>query len=146
MISLFLNGGIREHRFHPDLAGLAAQALDLVPHPVPALPGSEFVHGNFTTWNVLASRAGLSAVIGFEGFGRGTRTIDLVALLSSMTGHASAAAVTAVKDRALATSDPLIFRACLAHRVLARLSSATRQNAHTAPVAQHVRALLSLAH
>lgn len=146
MITLFLNGGVRDYRFHPDLAGLAAQALNLVPHPVPALPGNEFVHGNFTTWNVLTGEAGLSAVLGFEGFGRGTRTIDLVALLSAMTGRASAEAIAAVKDRALAASDPLTFRACLAHRVLARLISATRQDTHITPVAQHARALLSLAY
>jgi hypothetical protein len=60
-----------------------------------------------------------------------------------MTGHANAEAIAAVKDRALAASDPLTFRACLAHRVLARLISATRQDAHIAPVAQHARALLS---
>jgi hypothetical protein len=145
MITAVLNGGIRERRFHPDLAALAARALDLVPHPVHALPGSEFVHGNFTIWNVPDGRAGLSAVSGFEGIGRGKRTIGLIALLSSMTGHASAAAVAAVKDWGLAAAGPLTFGACLAHRVLARLGSATRQNAHTAPVAQHARALLSLA-
>jgi len=62
-----------------------------------------------------------------------------------MTGRASAQAIAAVKDRALAASDPDTFRACLAHRILARLLSATDQPATVAAVAHHVRTLLTLA-
>ncbi|HEU5355320.1 MAG TPA: methyltransferase [Actinocrinis sp.] len=160
MITMFLNGGIREHHFHPRLSGLAARALDLVPHPVPALPGSEFVHGDFAIRNVLidqgavnqdtvnqdtVNRDTVSAVIDLEGFGRGTRTIDLVSLLASMIGHASPQAVAEVKDRAQTASDTATFRACLAHRTLARLLSATDRPTRIAAVAQHARALLALA-
>ena len=116
-----------------------------MPHPVPALPGSEFVHGDFTIRNVLVDQGGVSAVIDLEGFGRGTRTIDLVALLASIIGCASPEAVAAVKNRALAASDPATFRACLAHRILARLLSATDRPTQVAAVAQHARALLALA-
>ena len=145
MITLFLNGGIREHRFHPAVAGLAGQALRLIPHPVPALPGSEFVHGDLTVRNVLAEDGRLTAIVDPEGFGRGTRTIDLVALLASLVGNASAEAVNTIKDRALAASDPEVFRACLAHRILARLLSVTDRPAELPAVAEHARALLNLA-
>ncbi|HET9171272.1 MAG TPA: methyltransferase [Actinospica sp.] len=145
MVTLFLNGGIREHRFHPELNGLAAKALHLVPNPVPALPGGEFVHGDFTLRNVLVDQGGLSAVIDLEGFGRGTRTIDLVALLASMIGYADPEAVAEIRDRAVAASDHATFRACIAHRVLARLLSATEQPTQVAALAQHARALLALA-
>lgn len=124
MITLFLNGGIAEHEFHPGLAGLAAQALALVPHPVPALPGTEFVHGDLTTANLLSRNGALSAVIDLEGFGRGTRTIDLTSLLASVIGTAPASAVESLARAAIAASDVATFRACLAHRVLAGLLAA----------------------
>ena len=136
MITMFLNGGITEHEFHPDLSGLASRALALVPHPVPALPSTEFVHGDFTTANLLTRDGGLSAVIDPEGFGRGTRTIDLVALVSSVIGEAPATAVEALVRAAVAASDEATFRACLAHRVLARLASVSDDPARIAEVSE----------
>ncbi|WP_194893480.1 methyltransferase [Catenulispora pinisilvae] len=145
MVTLFLNGGITEHEFHPDLAGLAARALALVPHPVPALPSTEFVHGDFTTANLLSRDGALSAVIDLEGFGRGTRTIDLVSLLASVVGDAPAPAVQALARDAVAASDEATFRACLAHRVLASLLSATDFPERIAEVSERARLLLALA-
>ncbi len=142
MITLFLNGGISEHRFHPEVAGLAAQALRLIPHPVPALPGGEFVHGDLTVRNVLTDNGRLAAIIDLEGFGRGTRTIDLVALLASLVGNASAEAIATIRERAVAASDVDVFRACLAHRILARLLSVTDRPTELPAVAEHARALL----
>ena len=95
MITLFLNGGIAEHRFPPQLAGLAQQALNLVPHPVPALPSGDFVHGDFTTRNMLTRDGHLNAVIDLEGFGRGTRSIDLEAFEKTMFARSQAEAVRA---------------------------------------------------
>lgn len=144
MITLFLNGGITEHAFHPDLAGLANRALALVPHPVPALPSTEFVHGDFTIANLLTRDGALSAVVDVEAFGRGTRTIDLVALLASVIGEAPAPAVEALARAAAAASDEATFRACLAHRVLANLLGATDHPARIAEVSERARLLLAL--
>jgi 16S rRNA (guanine1207-N2)-methyltransferase len=147
MITAFLNGGIAEHRFPPPLSGLARQALDLVPRPVPALHGNEFVHGDFTTRNLLADGRRLRAVIDIEGFGRGTRTIDLVALLASIigTGRETADQAGLIVEHAIAASDEHTFRACLAHRVLAILLSTTGHAQHLVATADHARALLNLA-
>jgi hypothetical protein len=145
MITLFLNGGITEHEFHPDLAGLATQALALVPHPVPALPSTEFVHGDFSTANLLTRDGALAAVIDLEGFGRGTRTIDLTALLASVIGRAPATAIDSLARAAVAASDEATFRACLAHRVLAHLLSAGNDPARIAAASQRARLLLAMA-
>ena len=45
----------------------------------------------------------------------------------------------------MAASDAVPFRACLAHRILARLLSATDRPAEVPAVARHARALLALA-
>jgi Ser/Thr protein kinase RdoA (MazF antagonist) len=127
MITLFLNGGIAELRFPPRLAGLADRALDLVPRPVPALPSGDFVHGDFTTRNLLARGPRLSAVIDVEGFGRGTRTIDLVSMLVSAVAPGTRTITDLVLERAVAASDEQTFRACLAHRVLTRLLTAAER-------------------
>jgi precorrin-6B methylase 2 len=145
MITLFLNGGITEHEFHPDLAGLAARALALVPHPVPALPSTEFVHGDLSIANLLARGGALSAVIDLEGFGRGTRTIDLTALLASVIGGAPRTAVDSLARAAVAASDEATFRACLAHRVLAQLLSAGSDPARIVAASERARLLLALA-
>lgn len=145
MITLFLNGGIAEHEFHSELAGLAARALALVPHPVPALPSTEFVHGDFTTANLLSRDGALSAVIDLEGFGRGTRTIDLVALLASVVCDAPATAVESLARAAVAASDDATFRACLAHRILAHLLSAGDNPTLIAAASERARLLLALA-
>ncbi|MBR7833512.1 aminoglycoside phosphotransferase family protein [Actinospica durhamensis] len=126
MITLFLNGGIAEHRFPAPLAGLARQALDLVSHPVPALPSGDFVHGDFSTRNLLTDDRRLSAVIDIEGFGRGTRTIDLVSLLDSGAGPEDRGTTDLIVEAAIAASDEHTFRACLSHRVLASLISTPR--------------------
>lgn len=148
MITLFLNGGITEHRFPAQLAGLAQRAFALVPHPVPALPGGEFVHGDFTVRNLLARGTELSAVIDMEGFGRGTRAIDLVALLSSLAvpyQGRTAALAAEIAEQAVAASDEATFRACLAHRVLAILLSASDDADRLGEAERRARALLALA-
>ena len=146
MITRFLNGGITEHRFHPQLAGLAHRALALVPHPVPALPSGDFVHGDFSTRNVLVRDGRLSSVIDIEGFGRGTRTIDLVALLASIhSSRRGQATSDRVVEHAIAASDEQTFQACLAHRVLAWLLSATERPDRVPAVAERATALLAIA-
>ncbi|WP_194914198.1 methyltransferase [Catenulispora rubra] len=147
MITLFLNGGIAEYEFHPSLAGLAARALAFVPHPVPALPSTEFVHGDFTTANLLSRNGALSAVIDLEGFGRGTRTIDLTSLLASVIGTAPASAVESLARAAIAASDVATFRACLAHRVLAILLAVDGDDdvARIAELSERARLLLAVA-
>jgi hypothetical protein len=144
MITSFLNGGVAEHRFHPRLAGLADRAMDLVPRPVPALPSGEFVHGDFTTRNLLARGRRLSAVIDVEGFGRGTRTIDLVSMLASVTASGSRMIGDLVLERAVAASDEQTFRACLAHRVLTLLLTATEHPEDLDAVADHAHRVLAL--
>lgn len=137
MITLFLNGGIADHEFHSELAGLAARALALVPHPVPALPSTEFVHGDFTTANLLSRDGALSAVIDL--------TIDLVALLASVVCDAPATAVESLARAAVAASDDATFRACLAHRILAHLLSAGDNPTLIAAASERARLLLALA-
>jgi precorrin-6B methylase 2 len=146
MITLFLNGGITEHRFPAQLASLAQRALDLVSHPVPALPSGNFVHGDFSTRNLLTVDRRLSAVIDVEGFGRGTRTIDLVALLDSGISRPEDRTTTnLIVEAAIAASDEQTFRACLAHRVLASLITTPERPRRLAAAAERARALLALA-
>lgn len=144
MITLFLNGGLADHRFPPQLAGLAQQALDLVPHPLPALPTGEFVHGDLTTRNILTRAGRLSAVIDAEGFGTGTRTIDLTSMLAS-TGPEDRAAAELLAEQAIAASDESVFRACLAHQVFKALFSAADRPRQLAAVADRARHLLAFA-
>jgi len=143
MITEFLNGGIAEHRFHPRLASLADRALALVPRPVPALPSGEFVHGDFTTRNLLARGPRLSAVVDVEGFGRGTRTIDLVSLLASVASGSGQIA-DLVLERAVAASDEQTVRACLAHRALALLLTAAESPKGVDAVADQVGGLVAM--
>jgi aminoglycoside phosphotransferase (APT) family kinase protein len=118
--------------------------MDLVPRPVPALPSGEFVHGDFTTRNLLARGRRLSAVIDVEGFGRGTRTIDLVSMLTSVTASGSRMIGDLVLERAVAASDEQTFRACLAHRVLTLLLTATEHPEDLDAVADHAHRVLAL--
>ena len=145
MVTLFLNGGIAEHRFPAELAGLAQRALDLVPHPVPALPSGDFVHGDFSTRNLLTDDRRLSAVIDIEGFGRGTRTIDLVSLLDCGAGPENRASTDLILEAAISAGDEQTFRACLAHRVLASLISTPERPRRLAAAAERARTLLALA-
>ena len=142
MITQFLNGGLTEHEFQPQVASLAARALALITRPIPALPSSEFVHGDFSTRNLLADQGGLSAVIDIEGFGRGTRTIDLVALLAA--SQRNKAADARIKQEAIAASDETTFLACLTHWVLAMLLAVTEGTARPDVAAQRAGALLAL--
>lgn len=144
MITLFLNGGIADHRFPPQLAGLAQRALDLVPSPVPALPTGDFVHGDLTTRNLLTRSGRLSAVIDAEGFGTGTRTIDLVSMLAS-TGLQDRAAAELLIEQAIAASDESVFHACLAHQVLKALLSAGDNPQQLTAAADRARGLLAFA-
>jgi aminoglycoside phosphotransferase len=143
MITMFLNGGLSEHEFHPSIAGRAARALGLLTRPIPALPTGEFVHGDFSTRNLLAHRGRLDAVIDIEGFGRGSRTIDLVALLAG--SPSKTAADERIKEEAIAASDQSTFLACLAHRVLATLLAVSEGSAQAAVAIQRADALLALA-
>ncbi|GAA1177705.1 methyltransferase [Pseudonocardia alaniniphila] len=141
MITAFLNGGIAEFAFHPTVLPLARQALGLITRPVPALPTGDFVHGDLTLRNMLFRRDRLSAVIDLEGFGRGTRVIDLVALLQTPAHpvHGNPAIAQRLKDHAISSAGHEPFVACVVHRVLAALAAATecpdqlpdaRQRAH----------------
>jgi hypothetical protein len=122
MIRAFLDGGVADHRFDPSVAALVGRALELVDRPLPALPTGEFVHGDFATYNLLATGGRLRGVVDVEAFGRGTRTIDLVALLASaITTGADQTVTKLIAAAAVAASDRATFRACLAHRALALL-------------------------
>ena len=144
MITMFLNGGIADHRFPPRLAGIAQQAWDLVPHPVPALPTGDFVHGDLTTRNLLTRAGRLSAVVDAEGFGSSTRTIDLVSLLAATRPEERTVADMLI-EQAVAASDQTVFQACLAHQVLKTLLSATEDQNRLAAVEQRARHLLTFA-
>ncbi|NUR62947.1 MAG: methyltransferase [Catenulispora sp.] len=144
MITMFLNGGIADHRFPPGLAGLAQQAWDLVPHPVPALPTGDFVHGDLTTRNLLTRSGRLSAVIDAEGFGSGTRTIDLVSMLATTRPEQRAVSDLLI-EQAIAASDESVFHACLAHQVLKTLLSAADHPQRSAAVEERARNLLTFA-
>lgn len=122
MITLFLNGGITKHSFHPELSGLARQALQLVPKPVPALPTGDFVHGDFNFRNVLVDGDDLAAVVDIEGFGTGTVAIDLVALLTTLPDPDDCRPVV---ERIVELCGSEVALACLAHRILAILDWAS---------------------
>lgn len=145
MVTFFLAGDVAGREFPPGLADLARRALDLVPRPIPALPSDDFVHGDFTSRNLLTRGGCLSAVIDVEGFGRGTRTIDLVALLTSRIAPGDRSTIRLIVERAIAASDERTFRACLAHRVLAALIEAPEDPSWLDDVARRARTLLALA-
>lgn len=141
MITLFLNGGIRKHRFHPAVATHARQALAMLPKPVPALPSGDFVHGDFTFFNMLFSGDSLNAIFDLEGFGTGTVAIDLIALLRNLT---SADDRRAVIDRATELSGPDVVAACLCHRALATLDGAGQHPERLDDAAHQAEQLLAL--
>jgi hypothetical protein len=146
MVTAFLNGGIAEFEFHPDVLPHARRALALISRPVPALPGGGFVHGDFTLRNMLFHRGGLAAVVDLEGFGRGTPVIDLVSLLGAATDPAdgSPAPARRIVEHAVALGGTDAFLACLAHRVLAIVSWATEHPHLLADAARRARSLLDV--
>ncbi|WP_433292796.1 methyltransferase [Pseudonocardia sp. CA-142604] len=146
MITAFLNGGIAEFAFHPSVLPLARQALGLITRPVPALPTGDFVHGDLTLRNMLFRRDGLSAVIDLEGFGRGTRVIDLVALLQAPAHpvHGNPAIAQRLKDHAISSAGHETFVACVVHRVLAALAAATECPEQLPDAHQRAHGLLRL--
>lgn len=85
------------------------------------------MHGDLTLRNMLFRRDRLSAVIDLEGFGRGTRVIDLVALLQTPAHpvHGNPAIAQRLKDHAISSAGHETFVACVVHRVLAGLAAAT---------------------
>ncbi len=125
MVTAFLDGDPPD--VHPTVRPLARRALALVPRPVPPLPTGDFTHGDFTVRNMLRYGHRLAAIVDVEGFGRGTRVIDLVALLQSVShprsGDPDLARRVTGHAIGVAGADP--FAACVAHRVLAALASAT---------------------
>ena len=127
MITLFLNGGIAEFDFHPVVLARARRAIGLIGHPVPALPTGDFVHGDFSSRNMVFRDGRLASIIDIEGFGSGSRTIDIVALLPAATDSRDGAPILAERlaRAAIATSSAEVFLACVAHRVLAGLSWAS---------------------
>lgn len=136
MVTLFLNGGIAKHHFSPELQDLAHQAIAALPHPVPALPTSGVVHGDFALHNVVLRNGALVGVVDLDNFGRGTPTIDLIALAAAINDPALQRHAI---DRAIAMSDVDVVRACLCHRALAILSWASE---HAYPNAQERAAQL----
>ena len=86
-----------------------------------------------------------SFVIDIEGFGRGTRTIDLVSLLDCGGGPENRASTGLIRQAAITASDEQTFRACLAHRVLAILISTPEHARRLAAAAERARTLLALA-
>jgi aminoglycoside phosphotransferase/precorrin-6B methylase 2 len=146
MVTMFLNGGIAEFGFHPHVLPLARHALTLITRPVPALPAGDFVHGDFTLRNMLFGRKRLSAVVDLEGFGTGSRVIDLVALLQTAAHpiHGDAAIAQRLTDYAIAAGGSDTFAACVVHRVLAALASATEHPDHLPDAQQRCEGLLRL--
>jgi hypothetical protein len=76
---------------------------------------------------MLFGRHRLAAAIDLEGFGRGTRVIDLVALLPTAAHpvHGNPALAQHLKQHATAIGGAETFVACVVHRVLAALAAAT---------------------
>lgn len=148
MVTAFLNGGIAEFEFHPDVMPYARRALALIPRPVPALPSGGFVHGDFTLRNMLFGGDGLAAIVDLEGFGRGTPVIDLVSLLQAAADPVggSPALARRIVEHAVALGGTDVFLACLAHRVLAAVSWATERPALLPDAVARARALLDLVH
>lgn len=146
MVTQFLNGGVAEFEFHPDVMPYARRALALLPRPVPALPSGGFVHGDFTPRNMLFGPDGLAAVIDLEGFGRGTPVIDLVCLLQATADPigGSPALARRIVEQAVALGGTDAFLACVAHRVLAAVSWATEHPSLLPDAAGRARALLDL--
>ncbi|GAA5201471.1 hypothetical protein GCM10023322_81500 [Rugosimonospora acidiphila] len=144
MVTSFLNGGIADFTFHPDVLPLARRALDLVSRPVPALPTGGFAHGDFTLRNLLFHEGGLAAVLDLEGFGRGTPVIDLVSLLTATTDpvDGSPDVTRRIVEYAVSLGGTDAFLACLAHRVLATVSWATEHPQLLTDAARRARALL----
>ncbi|HVX43403.1 MAG TPA: aminoglycoside phosphotransferase family protein [Mycobacteriales bacterium] len=121
MVTAFLNGGVREFAFHPALEPLARRALALLPKPVPALPTGDFVHGDFSAANALFRNGTLRGIVDFDGFGRGTPAIDLVALAA----HTDPGLQRMIVDRAVDLVGAEVVATCLCHRILAGLAWAT---------------------
>jgi precorrin-6B methylase 2 len=146
MVTSFLNGGIAEFAFHPSVLPLARQALGMITRPVPALPTGDFVHGDLTVRNMLFRRDRLSAVIDLEGFGRGTRVIDLVALLQTAAHpvHGDPAIAQRIKDHAISSAGHDTFVACVVHRVLAALAAATERPDELPDALQRAQGILRL--
>jgi Ser/Thr protein kinase RdoA (MazF antagonist) len=140
MITLFLNGGIGEHSFHPSLATYVQQALKLIPKPVPALPNGDFVHGDFSFANMLFDHDRLKAVVDTEAFGTGTVAVDLLRLLPELP----LAECRAVIDRATELTSPDVVTACLCHRILAGLDWASQHPHLLDRAARQARRLLTL--
>jgi aminoglycoside phosphotransferase (APT) family kinase protein len=118
----------------------------MISRPVPALPTGDFVHGDFTPRNMLFGRGRLAAVIDLEGFGRGTRVIDLVALLQTAAHprHGSPAMAQRLKDHAIAIGGEQTFLTCVVHRVLAVLAAATEHPDQLTDAHQRAEGLLHL--
>jgi 16S rRNA (guanine1207-N2)-methyltransferase len=146
MVTAFLNGGIADFAFDPIVLPLATRALGAITRPVPALPTGDFVHGDFTLRNMLVDNDGLSAIVDLEGFGVGTRVIDLVALLQTAadTRHGDPAMARRLADEALAVAGSEVFAACVAHRVLAVLADATERPAALPDAQARAEALLRM--
>ncbi len=146
MVTMFLNGGIAEFGFHPHVLPLARHALTLITRPVPALPAGDFVHGDFTLRNMLFGRKHLSAVVDLEGFGTGSRVIDLVALLQTAAHplHGDTTIAQRLAHYAIAAGGSDTFAACMVHRVLAALASATEHPEQLPDAQQRCEGLLRL--
>jgi aminoglycoside phosphotransferase (APT) family kinase protein len=127
-------------------APFARRALDLVTRPVPALATGEFMHGDFTTRNMLFDRDRLSAIIDVEGFGTGTRVVDLVALpqVAAHPSHGSRPVARRLTEKALAIGGRDTFAACLAHRVLAGLAAATQHPTQLDDARERSQGLLAM--
>ncbi|GAA2760930.1 hypothetical protein F4554_005885 [Actinopolymorpha rutila] len=123
MITMFLNGGIGEHQFHPATSAYARQALAVLPKPVPSLPSGDLTHGDFTFRNMLFDGDDLSAVVDLEGFGTGTVAVDLLALLPFLSDPDHRRVVV---EHAVELTSADVVAACLCHRILAGLDWASQ--------------------
>jgi hypothetical protein len=95
---------------------------------------------------MLFDRNGLSAIIDLEGFGAGTRVIDLVALLQTAAHprHGNPAMAQRLTEEALAIGGKEIFAACVVHRILAALAGATERPAQLDDARERCQALLRM--
>jgi hypothetical protein len=128
MITLFLNGGVSPADYPASAKPLVKDLLAQLPTPVAALPSGEFVHGAFSHWNALFDGDGqLTDVHGAEGFGRGTRVIDHVALMAALATAGRVDLAEVVGDHARTVGGDGTFKTCVVHRALTLLRRVNRE-------------------
>jgi aminoglycoside phosphotransferase (APT) family kinase protein len=88
------------------------------------LPETDLVHGDFIPDNILVHDGTVVAVIDNTHFGRGTRAIDLAALIhySRLYGYSAVVQNRLVQEAKSMSPPPGVLAVCLSYRVMAMLA------------------------